>query len=317
MEIDDGITEPKKGLINLIDKLYEKEKDKNSKNNFGAIYNIKSDFTNHEYNLIQVINGRARQSPMLYSYVFLSKILEKVGITFNYIHYPLPTTKDNKSNSKALNNFCLVFFVSIAFSLIPANFISSIVSERINNSKHLMRISGVSIIAYWTVNFFFELIKYYFTAGICLLLLWAFDFIPSYFYIIYLLYGPPMITITYFFSFLFDTEAAAQNFLILFNLVFGSLGSTVVIMLRSLEQSTDAAKISAYILRIIPSFAFGYGYDLLLNGKLIMFMDYSIDYINKPNSLKIALEYAGSDALFLACTFVFYLILMSIIVIVL
>ena len=313
LEIDDGITEPKKGLINLIDKLYEKEKDKNSKNNFGAIYNIKSDFTNHEYNLIQVINGRARQSPMLYSYVFLSKILEKVGITFNYIHYPLPTTKDNKSNSKALNNFCLVFFVSIAFSLIPANFISSIVSERINNSKHLMRISGVSIIAYWTVNFFFELIKYYFTAGICLLLLWAFDFIPSYFYIIYLLYGPPMITITYFFSFLFDTEAAAQNFLILFNLVFGSLGSTVVIMLRSLEQSTDAAKISAYILRIIPSFAFGYGYDLLLNGKLIMFMDYSIDYINKPNSLKIALEYAGSDALFLACTFVFYLILMSII----
>ena len=51
------------------------------------------------------------------------------------------STNDMKSNSKALNNFCLVFFVSIAFSLIPANFISSIVSERINNSKHLMRIT--------------------------------------------------------------------------------------------------------------------------------------------------------------------------------
>jgi hypothetical protein len=122
-----------------------------------------------------------------------------------------------------------------------------------------------------------------------------------------------MIIITYFFSFLFESEAAAQNFLILFNLVFGSLGSTVVIMLRSLEQSTDAAKIAAYILRIIPSFAFGYGFDLLLNGKLIMFIDYSIDYINKPNSLKISLEYTGSDALFLGCTFVFYLILLIII----
>ena len=313
LEIDTSINDAKKGLIDFIDKLYEKSKNKNEKNNFGAIYNIKSDFNNHQYNLIQVINGRARQSPMLYAYVFMNKILEKAGIKFNYKHYPLPTTNDNKGNSKALNNFCLVFFVSIAFSLIPANFISSIVSERINNSKHLMRISGVSIIAYWIVNFFFELIKYYFTAGICLLILWAFSFIPSYFYILYLLYGPPMITITYFFSFLFESEAAAQNFLILFNLVFGSLGSTVVIMLRSLEQSTNAAKIAAYILRIFPSFAFGYGYDLLLNGKLIMFIDYSIDYINKPNSLKISLEYAGSDALFLGCTFIFYLILMSII----
>ena len=311
LETDKSYTNnPKDGLINFIDKLYEKETDDNSKNNYGALYKIKSDFTNHQYDLVQVINGRARQSPMLYSYVFMNQILKNAGIKFEYTHYPLPTTNDNKGNSKALNNFCLVFFVSIAFSLIPANFISSIVSERVNNSKHLMRISGVSIFAYWLVNFFFELIKYYTTAGICLLLLWAFDFVPSYFYVLYLLYGPPMISITYFLSFLFESEAAAQNFLILFNLVFGSLGSTVVIMLRSLEQSTEAAKLAAYILRIIPSFAFGYGYNLLLNGKLIMFMDYSIEYINKPNSLKISLEYAGADALYLAGTFIFYLIIM-------
>ena len=287
--------------------------DKNSKNNYGALYKIKANIGNHQYDLVQVVNGRARQSPMLYAYTFINKILEKEGITFDYTHYPLPTTHDNKANSKALNNFCLVFFVSIAFSLIPANFVSSIVSERINNSKHLMRISGVSIFAYWLINFFFELIKYYFTAGICLLILWAFSFVPSYFYIMYLLYGPPMIAITYFFSFLFKSEATAQNFLILFNLVFGSLGSTVVIMLRSLEQSTKAAKFAAYVLRIIPSFAFGYGYDLLLNGKLILFMDYSIEYLTKPNSIKISLEYAGADEVYLAGTFVVYMIIMTII----
>ena len=303
----------KESLKNFINKLYEKEKDENSKSNYGSIIDMGSNFGNKEYNFIQVVNGRARQSPMLYSYVFLNQILSKNGIKFNYAHYPLPTTSDNKANSKALNNFCLVFFVSIAFSLIPANFISSIVSERINNSKHLMRISGVSIFAYWLINFFFELVKYYFTAGICLLILWAFGFVPSYLYIFYLLYGPPMISITYFFSFLFNSEAAAQNFVILFNLVIGSLGSTVVIMLRSLEQSTSAAKIAAYVLRIIPSFAFGYGYNLLLNGKLIMFMDYSIEYLTKPNSLKIALEYAGSDALFLGATFVLYILIVTII----
>ena len=44
-----------------------------------------------------------------------------------------------------------------------------------------------------------------------------------------------------------------------------------------------------------------------------MFIDYSIDYINKPNSLKISLIYTGSDALFLGFTFVLYLILLIII----
>ena len=303
---------PNEGIKNFLDKLYEKGKDKNTKNNFGAIYDINSVLSSQNYNFIQVVNGRARQSPMVYAYVFLNQILSKNGITFDYTHYPLPTTKDNKSNSKALNNFCLVFFVSIAFSLIPANFISSIVSERINNSKHLMRISGVSIIAYWTVNFFFELIKYYFTAGICIFLLWLFDFVPSYLYVLYLLYGPPMITITYFLSFFFQSEAIAQNFIILFNLVLGSLGSTVVILLRVLEKTTDTAKVAAYIFRIIPSFSFGYGYNLLLNGKLILFMDYSIEYINKPESIRISLEYAGSDALFLGCSFVLYLIFIAI-----
>jgi ATP-binding cassette subfamily A (ABC1) protein 3 len=296
------------GLQKFIEKLYEKEHDSNSLNNYGALYSIKSNSNNKQYNVIQVVNGKARQSPMMYAYLFMNQILSKNDIKFEFTHYPLPTTYDNQDNSKALNNFCLVFFVSIAFSLIPANFISSIVSERINNSKHLMRISGVSIFAYWLINFLFELIKYYFTAGICLLILWAFDFVPKYFYSCYLLYGPSMIMITYLISFFFNSEAVAQNFLILFNLVFGSLGSTVIIMLRAINKTTNAAKIAAYFIRIIPSFAFGYGYNLLLNGKLILFIDYSIGYLTKPKSIYISLEYAGSDALYLGITFVVYII---------
>ena len=306
-------TKAKDGLKSFIEKLYQKEHDSNALNNFGALYAINADTINSKYDVIQIINGRARQSPMMYAYVFMNQILENAGITFEFVNHPLPTTHDNKSNSKALNNFCLVFFVSVAFSLIPANFISSIVAERNNNSKHLMRISGISIFAYWLINFLFELVKYYLTTGICLLILWAFDFIPKYFIILYLLYGPSMIMITYFISFFFSSEAMAQNFLILFNLVFGSLGSTVVILLRAIDKTTKAAKIVAFIIRIIPSFAFGYGYDLLLNGKLILYIDYSIEYLNKPKSIYFELEYAGSDALFLGCTFIVYIICMIII----
>ena len=301
----DSSSSPNEGLKNFIEKLYTIEKE-GEIDNFGALYKIKYDKTNHQYSFVEVANGRARQSPMMYAYVFLNQILKNEGIDFEYTHYPLPTTSDNKANSKALNNYFLVFFVSVAFSLIPANFISSIVMERINNSKHLMRISGVNIFAYWLINFFFELIKYYITGGICLLLLWIFDYVPSYFYILYLLYGPSMITFTYFLSFFFSTESSAQNFMILFNLIIGSLGCVVVVILRSIEKSTSAAKIAAFFFRIVPSFAFGYGYNLLLNGKLILYIDYSIDYLTKPKSTYISLKYTGADALYLGVTFVIY-----------
>ena len=301
----DSSSSPNEGLKNFIEKLYAIEKE-GEIDNFGALYKIKYDKTNHQYSFVEVANGRARQSPMMYAYVFLNQILKNEGIDFEYTHYPLPTTSDNKANSKALNNYFLVFFVSVAFSLIPANFISSIVMERINNSKHLMRISGVNIFAYWLINFFFELVKYYITGGICLLLLWIFDYVPSYFYILYLLYGPSMITFTYFLSFFFSTESSAQNFMILFNLIIGSLGCVVVVILRSIEKSTSAAKIAAFFFRIVPSFAFGYGYNLLLNGKLILYIDYSIDYLTKPKSTYISLKYTGADALYLGVTFVIY-----------
>ena len=301
----DSSSSPKEGVKNFIEKLYAIEKE-GKIDNFGALYKIKYDKTNHQYSFIEVANGRARQSPMMYAYVFLNQILKNEGIDFNYTHYPLPTTSDNKDNSKALNNYFLVFFVSVAFSLIPANFISSIVTERINNSKHLMRISGINVIAYWIINFLFELIKYYITGGICFLLLWIFDYIPSYFYLLYLLYGPSMITFTYFLSFFFSTESSAQNFMILFNLIIGSLGSVVVLILRAIKKSTNAAKIAQYFFRIVPSFSFGYGYNLLLNGKLILYIDYSIEYLTKPKSIYISLKYSGADALYLGVTFFIY-----------
>ena len=92
------------------------------------------------------------------------------------MHYPLPLTAELEQQSDQTNNNLVIFFVAIAFSLIPANFVTIIVKEKVNNSKHLMRVSGINIAAYWIVNYIFELVKYYFTCGICLLLLWAFSF---------------------------------------------------------------------------------------------------------------------------------------------
>ena len=187
---------------------------------------------------IEVLNTRISHVVPIYTFSFLKKIIEKASpnVKINFVHYPLPLTAELEEQRDQTSNSLIIFFVAIAFSLIPANFITVIVKERINNSKHLMRVSGISITAYWIVNFIFELFKYLFTCGICVMFLAIFEFYKNYLYIIYLLYGPAMISVTYALSFLFDTESGAQNAIILLNFLLGALGSTVILILRSLEN---------------------------------------------------------------------------------
>ena len=118
----------------------------------------------------------------------------------------------------------------------PANFISLLVKERVNNSKHLMRLSGINIFAYWIVNYIYELIKYYFTGGVIIFLIWAFDYYQTYLYVFYIVYGLGMVSFTYCLSFLFGDESNAQNAIILINFIFGDLGSIIVIYLRAVDS---------------------------------------------------------------------------------
>ena len=175
-----------------------------------------------------------------------------------------------------MNNNLVIFFISIAFALIPANFITIIVKEKVNNSKHLMRVSGINIASYWLVNYIFELIKYYFTTGICVLLLYAFGYYKNYLYILYLCYGPATVSVTYILSFIFESESNAQNGIILLNFLVGALGSVCVLLIRSLENVKIIGKVLQYILAFLPSFSFDFGYCLLLNRIMIYQTDYPI-----------------------------------------
>ena len=164
---------------------------------------------NNKYQFIMVLNTRVKHCIPIFSPYLYQAIIEKScghKINVNYTHYPMPMTHDLKEQNSIGNNLTIVFFISIAFALMPANFISLLVKERINNSKHLMRLSGINIISYWICNYIFELIKYYFTAGILVLLLWAFDYYRDYLYILYLTYGPGMISLTYAMSFSFQVN---------------------------------------------------------------------------------------------------------------
>ena len=70
-------------MQHFIEVLYQKEKA--GIDSFGALYSLKSDYINHQYNLILISNGRARQSPMMYSYLFLSQRIELIAALVSMI----------------------------------------------------------------------------------------------------------------------------------------------------------------------------------------------------------------------------------------
>ena len=109
----------------------------------------------------------------------MKQIIQKAikrKINMNFTHYPMPLTRQTSERTDEVNNSIFILFIATAFSLITASFITRIVKERINNSKHLMRISGMNRFSYWIVNYIFELVKYYFTSGVCIFFIWVFNY---------------------------------------------------------------------------------------------------------------------------------------------
>ena len=273
---------------------------------YGSILMISEPETPN-YEFVLNLNARVTHTVPIYSHYFLKSIIEKESKKYNpkrelkikFMHYPMPFTEDVQEQDDIINNEAIMFFFSIAYAILPANFISMLVKERVNNSKHLMRVSGMNIFSYWIVNYIFEFIKYYFTGGMCILCLYLFDNYKEYIYILYLLYGPAMISSTYFVSFFFEDESKAQNFIILVNLVFGSLGCIVILLLRLLDTTRKLGEILEYFVAIVPVFCFDFSYNIAINKNKIYshlfspeeYLNFTGDEMIKKFSLMLMLVY--------------------------
>ena len=61
------------------------------------------------------------------------------------VNEPLPLINEEIQDERNINKLMVLFFTSLAFSLIPSNFITIIIKEKENNSKHLQIVSGISL----------------------------------------------------------------------------------------------------------------------------------------------------------------------------
>ena len=291
-------------LISFLNTLHSQPENKAyDGNNFCNYYfNYIDTNNNPRFDFITFVNIRSRQSAVICPAYMLNKFISYIThnkTTISIYNTPFQRTFKEQSDGEERTNSTLVFFVAVAFALIPANFITIIIKERERNSKHLQIISGISLLSYWASNYIAELIKYYFTGGINLLIIWAFGHFPKYLYVLYILYGPSMVSFTYLFSFVFDDESSAQNSVILVNFLFGALGGSVVLILRLMEDLTKLGKILAYVLRLVPSFAFCYGYNELLSSFSLFFVDYPTAWIYMDETKILKMEYIGMDCVFM------------------
>ena len=272
----------------------ENEIDMNTENYVGHYGNMfllnEPNEENKNYEFVELINSRVVQGVPLFTSAFLEQIIKKDSnntVSVNYQHKVMDKTKKQEMTSTDAAR-TVALFVAVAFALIPANFISTIVRERSNNSKHLMKLSGMNIFSYWIVNFLYEILKFYISGGICLLIIYLFDYYTPYLIYFYLLYGPPLIFMTYVVSFLFNDESNAQNKIILLHSFIGALGSTVILILRQVEKTAFLGKVLEFIFCIIPSFCFSFAYNLSQNKIKIYMRDFRDDivkYINDDSKL--------------------------------
>ena len=258
------------------------------------------------YDFVELINARAIKGVPLYTSVFLEKIIQVAStnkkLKIKFTSSVMVKTYEQEEGDKGASGTVIVF-VAIAFALIPANFITIIVKERNNNSKHLMKLSGLNLFAYWLVNFLFELSKYYFTGGICILILKLFDFYEPYLEVFYAVNGPSLICMTYVVSFFFENESDAQNKMLLLHSFVGVLGSSIVVVLRGVDSTADIGKFIQLQLSPIPSFCFALGYTLAFNKIIIYEVDYEGEWyhfgddvlIKKYNLLKGPLMFLGFE----------------------
>ena len=230
---------------------------------------------NKNYEFVALINSRVIQGVPLFTAGFLEQIIKKVSknkVSINYHHKVLGKTAKQEKNSDSRDN--IVLFVAVSYALIPANIIAVIVKERINNSKHLMKLAGINILSYWVVNFLYEIIKFYFTGGICLLILYLYDYYTPYLLTFFLMYGPPLILMNYILSFIFNDDSEALFTMILFHSLIGTLFPTLIMLFREVEKTKFLGKIFEYFLCLIPTFCFCFAYNLGRNRLLIYIIDF-------------------------------------------
>lgn len=113
--------------------------------------------------------------------------------------------------------------------------------------------------AYWCVNFTFDLFKTLLVSLTIYLLIKVYDLDFPDTWVLLLEYPFAIVPFTYATSFLFSKESTAQNCTIFIHLIFGSIASSSVFVMRLIRQTEDTGDMLNDALKVFPSYSLSSG----------------------------------------------------------
>lgn len=202
---------------------------------------------------------------------------------------PFALTKQVAAFNNTAVGFIAAILVSIAYAFVPASLIVLLVKERENNVKHQQIVSGVSLFAYWLSNLLVDWVKFMIPAGATLLIFKFYDvdvYLNSKAFpatlLMFIFFGPCLITFTYLFSFLFKSPSKAQFVIFLLNYFGGAILLIASFILRIIENTRWAqTNVVEFILRLFPIYDLAFGLFSMANSVLWR-MFFKLDYEPGP-----------------------------------
>ncbi|KAF0687881.1 hypothetical protein As57867_020372, partial [Aphanomyces stellatus] len=188
---------------------------------------------------------------------------------------PLPLTDATKIMFTTIVSFTTSVFVVLAFAYFTASVVPYLVNEKppSHNSKHQQLVSGVSLPAFWVSNFAWDLLLYSVPCVFGLLAIYLFDITPftgrectsctatpfAALIVVFVLFGFAIIGFCYVLSYLFVDSASSQTYIIMINVLFGTILMTTSVILDIMDSTKDINATLKFIWRLSPLFCVGNG----------------------------------------------------------
>ncbi|RHY14223.1 hypothetical protein DYB32_010862, partial [Aphanomyces invadans] len=186
---------------------------------------------------------------------------------------PLPLTDSTKILFTTIVSFTTSVFVVLAFAYFTASVVPYLVNEKhpSHNSKHQQLVSGVSLPAFWLANFAWDLLLYSVPCVFGLMAIYFFDITPftgrecsscagspfAALIVIFVLFGFAIVSFCYILSYLFTDAASSQTYIIMINVLFGTILMTTSVILDIIESTKDINSHLKFVWRLSPLFCVG------------------------------------------------------------
>ena len=251
-----------------------------NKNRFFSVFINEFDITNQKYDYTCFVNTTAPFSINLchsmMDNIIYTAIRNQPSSRITVQIVPFDLTKQVAAFNNTAVGFIAAILVSIAYAFVPASLIVLLVKERENNVKHQQIVSGVSLFAYWLSNLVVDWVKFLIPAGATILIFKLYD-VDVYLnsnalsatLLMFIFFGPCLITFTYLFSFMFTSPSKAQFIIFLLNYFGGAILLIASFILRLIEKTRWAqTNIVEFILRLFPVYDIAFGLFSMANSQI-------------------------------------------------